>query len=528
MPRVPRSRLIRLDGTADEVITAARTLFGARAESDRTLRVDRDEAPGGTTYLLLHLDDAGDGATTLRTETVVGLQLSYFGWFIRPLVRLALRRVARYIEAALGAALAGEPIPDPPGPPAYLPVGAFDGEQANQLATAAAATAVVGFASALVGQMADNVQTTFHISNATLGVGLAITRFGALVALIVVAFADRAGRRRAILVGLLLSSGMSAISAAAPNFSIFTAAQTIERAAVIATGVVAVIAAIEDAPEGARAFATAMLGLAGGFGFSFAVVFLPVSDLAPWAWRIAFAASGATVLFVPRIARHLAESTRYTRVARTDVERGRVGELLEDRYSRRFFILALTGFLLNVFAGPSSQLTNKYLQDVRNYSGTEIAAWRAVTTGIPGLLGLLAAGHLSESRGRRRVMRVGLVIGIAAQIIVYLTPGIWIWLASTASAVAGAIGGVALGTMQVEMFPTEVRGTSNGLIVVMGVVGSAIGLAVTGLLSESIGTGHALALCGTAALFAALFVVHRLPESAQRKLDDVSPTEGAP
>jgi MFS family permease len=526
MPRVPRSRLIRLDGTPGDVAAAARELFGAAPAGDGSLRIDRAEAPGGTTFIRLQLDDAGDGATTLRIDTTVGLQLPYFGWFIRPLVRLSLRRVVRYVEAALTASLAGDPIPDPPPPASYLPVSAFDAEQAGQLATAAAATAVVGFASALVGQMADNVQSTFHVSNATLGLGLAITRFGALVALVVVAFADRAGRRRAILVGLLLSSGMSALSAVAPNFAVFTGAQTIERAAVIATGVVAVIAAIEDAPEGARAFATAMLGLAGGFGFSFAVVFLPVADLAPWAWRIAFAASGATLLFVPRIARHLAESTRYTRVARTDVERGRVGELLDNRYGRRFFILALTGFLLNVFAGPSSQLTNKYLQDVRHYSGTEIAAWRAVTTGIPGLLGLLAAGHLAEARGRRLVMRVGLVIGIATQIVVYLTPGIWMWLASTASAVAGAAGGVALGTMQVEMFPTEVRGTSNGLIVVMGVLGSAIGLSITGLLSESIGTGHALALCGTAALFAAMFVVHRLPESAQRRLDDVSPTEG--
>src|SRR6516164_4466375 len=165
MPRVPRSRLIRLDGTPGEVATAARSLFGAHAGGD-TLRIDRDEIPGGTTYLLLHLDRTDDGATTLRTETIVGLQLSYFGWFIRPLVRLALRRVVRHVEAALAASLAGEPVPDPPPPPSYLPVGAFDGDQANQLATAAAAAAVVGFASALVGQMADNVQKTFHISNA--------------------------------------------------------------------------------------------------------------------------------------------------------------------------------------------------------------------------------------------------------------------------------------------------------------------------------------------------------------------------
>ena len=35
---------------------------------------------------------------------------------------------------------------------------------------------------------------------------------------------------------------------------------------------------------------------------------------------------------------------------------------------------------------------------------------------------------------------------------------------------------LALGTLDTELFPTEVRGTSNGFLLVCGVVGSAVGL----------------------------------------------------
>ena len=61
--------------------------------------------------------------------------------------------------------------------------------------------------------------------------------------------------------------------------SFFTGAQVLQRAFVSTTGTVAFIAVVEEAPEGARAYAASMLALAGGFGFSFSVVTLPFADL---------------------------------------------------------------------------------------------------------------------------------------------------------------------------------------------------------------------------------------------------------
>ena len=100
--------------------------------------------------------------------------------------------------------------PAPPKPVVGLPTATFTPEQATHLATAAAAVAVVSFASALVGQLGGPISHTFHASDTTLSNALAITRLGALIALVGIALADRGGRRRSILIGVV---GLGASSA---------------------------------------------------------------------------------------------------------------------------------------------------------------------------------------------------------------------------------------------------------------------------------------------------------------------------
>jgi MFS family permease len=80
--------------------------------------------------------------------------------------------------------------------------------------------------------------------------------------------------------------------------------------------------------------------------------------------------------------------------------------------------------------------------------------------------------------------------------------------------------------MDAELFPTEVRGTANALLLVCSVAGSAVGLVLAGTLSDAIGDlGLAIAICGIAPILAAIFLLPRLPESQGRELDEVSPSE---
>jgi MFS family permease len=101
-----------------------------------------------------------------------------------------------------------------------------------------------------------------------------------------------------------------------------------------------------------------------------------------------------------------------------------------------------------------------------------------------------------------------------------------LWITPVIAIVAAACAGLALGTLDAELFPTEVRGTSSGFILVSAVTGSAVGLVLATQLKDLVGgLGPAIALTGIASLIAAVFIVPRLPETADRRLDDVSPSE---
>ena len=150
-----------------------------------------------------------------------------------------------------------------------------------------------------------------------------------------------------------------------------------------------------------------------------------------------------------------------------------------------------------------------------------------MTVGLPGIIGVLLASRLAESRGRRPVTVVGLLVATSFQAAFFLAGSdALLWIAPVIAIVAAASAGLALGTLDAELFPTEVRGTSSGFILVSAVTGSAVGLVLATQLKNVVGgLGPAIALCGVASLVAAVFVVPRLPETAARRLDDVSPSE---
>jgi MHS family alpha-ketoglutarate permease-like MFS transporter len=308
---------------------------------------------------------------------------------------------------------------------------------------------------------------------------------------------------------------------------VFTGAQLMSRALVNTALIVAGIAAVEDAPEGARAFATGMFALALGAGFGLGVVLLPLADLGDYGWRISFAVSAALVILVPVIARHLKETHRYVRVARRDAARGRVRELFDSAYGYRFLLLGLAAFLTNMFSAPSSQLSNRYLTHAHHFTNSDVAVFRTITAGIPGIIGVLLASRLAESRGRRPVTIIGLLVATVFQAAFFVAGNdALLWITPIIAIVAAACAGLALGTLDAELFPTEVRGTSSGFILVSAVAGSAVGLVLATQLKDLVGgLGPGIALTGIASLIAAVFVVPRLPETATRRLDDVSPSE---
>jgi MFS family permease len=526
MPHVRRSMLITVDADADTVRRALVDELDLQHDDGRYTGPIRG-MPDTTARLDAALVDGPPTGTTVRLETVSEVVVPFFTWFLRLQAWLGARRALPHAAARLEASATGEPAPAALKPLPVVPPVPFTPEQAGRLGALASVALLANFCGALLTQNGDSVTSSFGRSDQALGVALAIARAGVLVSLVAIALADRLGRRRLILIALVGACAANLITAVSPTFEVFTGAQLLSRALVNTALVVAGIAAVEDAPEGARAFATGMFALALGAGFGLAVVLLPLADLGDYGWRISFAVSAALVLLVPIIARHLKETHRYVRVARRSSERGRLRELVDSAYGGRFLLLGLAAFLTNVFSAPSSQLSNRYLTHAHDFSNSDVAAFRTVTAGVPGIVGVLLASRLAESRGRRPVTIVGLLVATVFQAAFFLAgDDVLLWITPVIAIVAAACAGLALGTLDAELFPTEVRGTSSGFILVAAVAGSAVGLVLATQLKNLVGgLGPAIALCGIASLIAAVFVVPRLPETAARRLDDVSPSE---
>ena len=527
MPHVPRPVVLTVGASPAAVQETARRVLGLTADADGALSGPLPDWANTGARQRLETRAAGDGATEVALEIENPTRVPYFEWFLGPFLRRGERRTLRYAGARLEAAL--EDRPPPPEPrrrSPLLPPVPFAPQAIALLGTVAAIAALANFGGALFGQTADSVTKTFGASNRGLGLALAVSRGGVLISLVASALADRQGRRRLLLICFAGVCVTNAISAVAPGFIIFTGAQAMTRAFANGAFVVAGIAAVEEAPEGARAYALSMLALAYGAGFAIAVVLLPISDIAPQAWRIAFGLSALTIFLLPRLGRSLRETGRYTDLVRRTARRGRVREVFERAYGFRFLLLALAAFLTNFFSAPSAQLTNRFLTDEHGFSNTLIALFRAVTAGIPGLLGIIIAGKLAETRGRRPVAIVGLVVATIFQMTFFLGNGAVLWFASTFAIVAASGAAIVLAAFDTELFPTEVRGTSNALLLVCAVTGSAAGLLLATNLDDVVGgLGPAIAICGVAPLLAAAFVMPWLPEPADRELDDVSPSE---
>jgi MFS family permease len=519
------SRTLVLGAPPEDVRRAAQAgLAAADTGEDGILAGAVPFASGEPVPLRIEVRPDAGGATEVAVEVADPPRIPYFGWFVRPVVGSANRRAVAHAAAVLDAGVAGRPAPAPPRRPPLAPPANFDGAQATLLATVCAAAAVATFGGSLLSQNVDYVGESFGASDQALGATLAFSRTGIIIALVATALADRRGRRRLLLISFAGVCLANAVAAVAPNLAVFTVGQVLMRGFVNTALTVATVAAIEEAPEGARAYSLALLGLAGGFGYAFGVALLPVADLGAEAWRVSFALSACSVVFLPGFARHLAETTRYRNLAARGGERGRIGEVFHERYGERFGVLVAATFLFGLFSASSSQFTNRYLARDRGFSGFDITVLRAVTQGLPGVAGIVIGGRLAETKGRRPVSAVALFLGTLAQMAFFLVAGPSMWLSSAAAILLAGAAAPAVGAFSSELFPTEIRGTANAFLLVAGVAGSATGLVIAGTLSDSWGLGPAIAILGIPSLVACALLL-RLPEPASHTLEEVSPSE---
>ena len=446
--------------------------------------------------------DGGDEASWLVTQTIsFQVGIPYFGWlFVLPL-KWSLARPGR--DKA----------------PWWAPPERLDDRGANALGALGLVSIVFGYLNTLFTQTIPFAGDEFGAGNSAQGVAGSVVRVGGVIALLVVAAADRRGRRKALLWSAAAGCALAATGALAPSLPWLTASQMLARAFATALVILVAIVAAEEMPAGSRAYAISLLAMAGGLGAGVCVAALNLADIGPRGWRLIYVIPLLAMPAVASVRHRLVESRRFVAPHAAVGVSGHGGRLL---------LLAASALLANVFVAPQSQFGNRFLQTERGFSGGRIGLF-SIVVGTPAGIGIVAGGRLADVRGRRIVAAVALTVGTLCTLAFFSAGGWSLWVWATVGNVVSAASIPALGVYGPELFPTGLRGKANGVIGLAGLVGSAVGLIGAGVLSDRYGTiGPAMAFLAIGPFLLAGLVIAAYPETARRELEDLNPEDRAP
>ncbi|HSL56721.1 MAG TPA: MFS transporter [Acidimicrobiales bacterium] len=444
-----------------------------------------------------------EGRYAVREEIDFSLAIPFWGWLFVPVVRRHLRRREP-----------PEPTAGPEPAPWWAPPDRFDARAATVVGLLCTLALVGGYLGTLITQTITFAADQFDADDRAQGSTLAAVRVGVLLALVVVAAADRRGRRL-LLVGTAAAAILvAATGAAAPSLAWLGISQTVARGLSTALALLIGIVAAEELPAGSRAYGVSVLALTAALGSGMCVWFLPLADLGPDGWRILYVIPLLALPLVAGVGRRLPESRRF---------RANVGHDPTPLDRGRLRLLAVSGFLGSMFLAPASQFQNEFLRTERGFSATRISVFTLITS-TPAGIGVAVGGRLADVRGRRLVGAVGLIGGTVLTVGFYLSSGSALWVTSTLGSMIAAATVPALGVYGPELFPTSKRGRANGIITVVGVAGSSVGLLLAGALSDGLGSlGAAMLVLAAGPLILAGLVLAFFPETAHRELEELNP-----
>ena len=436
----------------------------------------------------------------LVETTSYTMTIPWFGWLFRAPVKRVLARK--------GSHRSWWAPPDRLDPTQLLVVGLL-----------AAASMSAAFVNTLFTQTVNFAADDFGISDSGIGVAGAIVRAGILIALPAAIIADRVGRRRVIVAVAWLGPLLSLLGALAPSFVVLVATQTLARPMGIALAFLVGVVASEEMPRNSRAYAVSILAMAAGFGAGVAVLSLRFADIGESGWRYVYLVAAVWCIVALDLTRRLPETRRFTvaHVERTS---------RAPRFNlRRLALIATVAFVGNIFIAPASFFQNRYLADIRDFSGGMIGIF-SIAVGTPASIGLILGGRVADTSGRRRLIAFTLPLGTAAIVAAFAVSGPPRGMFSLIGGIWSSAAYPALAVYRTELFPTGNRSRAAGLVTAAALVGGIGGLLATGwLLDAGWSYGQVMGLLGLCQLAVTVIVVVAYPETAHLELEELNPED---
>ncbi len=340
------------------------------------------------------------------------------------------------------------------------------------------------------------VAAEFHTDVKAVSVAITLTlAMRPLGALVFGMLGDRFGRRRILMVDIVLFSVLELASAFAPTLPALLAIRAAFGFAMGGEWGLGASLTMETIPAQARGLASGILqeGYACGFLLASIVYGLLFDSIG---WRGMFAVGVLPALLVVYIRRNVEESPAWHRMrarprrSLVAVVRGHGGLFL-------YVVILMTAF--NFFSHGTQDLYPTFLQSQRKLS-THAVSLIAIIANIGAIIGGIVFGMLSQRIGRRRAI-------VAATLLALPIIPLWGFSTSVALIALGAflmqisVQG-AWGVIPVhlnELSPDEVRGTFPGFAYQLGNFFASANATLQAGFAQSHGGNYALALATVAA-----------------------------
>ena len=367
-----------------------------------------------------------------------------------------------------------------------------------------------------------------------LGTFLAMVKLGAVPAFLIVPFADRIGRRRVFLVGVLLFSLGTLATAFTQTPMQFVLAQTVTRTFMLTASAIAFVIVTEEYPASHRGWAIGMLGALASCGNGLGAALFAAIDSLPYGWRSLYVVGLVPLFLVPLLRRRVLETDRFKRHRANEAALGHAGGVLAgwyrpllnlaQLYPGRALGIALVGGLMAVGESAVFQFTAYFVLTVHGWSPGDFALMFIVGGGV-GIVGNIVAGRIGDRVGRRIVGFFFLSMFPLFSWVFYHGPGWVLPIAWALFVFCNTAGGVIVRAFSTELFPTSYRGTSAAWLSLVQTLGWALGLALVSLVGGEIAT--ATSWISMVVLIAACALL-ALPETYQQELEAISHDQDEP
>jgi putative MFS transporter len=350
-----------------------------------------------------------------------------------------------------------------------------------------------------------------------------------LPALFIGPLADIVGRRRLLLFTVFGEAIMTLLTAFSQDYHQFVAAQIGARIFGYSEEMLCFVVVAEEIDARVRGWSTGTLGAINATGAGLAALVFGIVNYLPYGWRSLYVIGSAGLFILAYYRRWLPETRRFEIHRQTmDAMESKVVQFFGTLYGMvRAYPGRLAALLTFVAAfgfamGPSSTMLSKYLQQTHHYSPGQVTML-FVFGGLASVVGNVAAGRLSDRIGRKSTLFLTTLVAGLGFAAFYSGMDGWIVPLSWIVALFGFLSSDALASgYPSEIFPTAYRATATTLRYAVMILGGAVALKLEGTFYDWFGAHGPAIMLALAAVPIALVGILFLPETARRRLEDIS------